>query len=376
MAVYNGYTATFYDSSVLGHVTIPEIISLRVTTGRTRASDQWAPMTGVLRARYDAAGSFTINDIRVGAVFRWYAPGRTTTPSGAAYVKNARVIWGLPYDSLTGTGNGDEIEIEFEGELARRGRQMRTLEQEANADDYTYVSDLIATSVPDVINSEVVGPTGKINRQTTAQRLASSVEGRLADRVNLSNNPSIYLYASTDTPYATVAFSDTINDATHRAYNELSFAGLSDDYFTIVTVTPEAATSATVDRGGDDYTLDVLSWNKYTSTAQYLAEYLGEKYSVTDPRPYQLRATSAGQHTQNLDTLGVSGLFFGDLIRYRIEIEFRGATYYAQIEGAEIDANLSETTYTYYLSPDDGVGWFTLDSATLGVLDEDRLAFI
>lgn len=370
MAVYNDYTVEFYDDVAAAWVDVPNVLSLRCTLGRNQASDQWAVSTGLVRARF--TGTFDLADVKVGAAVRWFAPGRTGTPTYSGYVKDARVIWGIPYNFVSGVGNGDEIEIEFEGMLGRLGRGV------GRVDFPEYVSYLWSnTNVPDVPFSLMRAANGEYNDQIVLIRAADTVQGRICDGVYLSSQSDAYLAASTDTPYASVTFSDTDNDATHRVYSELEFSGLANDYFTFVTVTPDQFPPVTASAGLPQIrNYELSSWSPSTDAAEYLADYLLAKFSDASVAPARIRARTSGQHTQNLDTLGVSGLELGYLVKYRIAIEFRGTTYYAQIEGVDVEANLSETTYTYHLSPDDGVGWFTLDSATLGVLDEDRLAFI
>jgi hypothetical protein len=370
VAVYNDYTVEFYDDVAAAWVDVPNVLSLRCSLGRNQASDQWAVSSGLARARF--TGAFDIADVKVGAEVRWFAPGRTGTPTYSGYVKDARVIWGIPYDSVSGVGNGDEIEIEFEGMLGRLGRSFEGLEFPE------HVSFIWSnTNVPDVPFSLMRAADGEYNEQVIQIRMSDTVQGRICDGVYLNSRSDAYLAASTDTPYAPITFSDTDNDATHRVYSELEFSGLANDYFTFVTVAPDQFPPVTASAGVSQIrNYDLITWSASTAAAQYLADYLLVKFGNPAAAPSRIRARTSGQHTQNLDTLGVSGLELGYLVKYRVAIEFRGQTYYAQIEGIDVEADLSETTYTYYLSPDDGVGWFTLDSATLGVLDEDRLGFI
>jgi hypothetical protein len=284
----------------------------------------------------------------------------------------------MPWDGVD-TGNGDEIEVDIEGELGVFGRQNKTLPVNTGPSQWSgYLLDLfIPNNVPDGPASLLLTEAGTYNFQTFIQRAADTTQARLSDGVKIpSGDADIYFTNSSDTPYATVKFSDTTNNSTNRTYFEIDFDGLADDYFTIITVQPDEVVAQTVDTGGEDRNYEVLTLNASTEAAADLARYLGAKFGSPTITPSRIAARTGGQQTQNLDTLGASNLELGYLVKYRIQIDFRGHTFYAQLEGVELSANLSETTYTYYLSPDDGVGWFTLDSATLGVLDEDRLGFI
>ena len=89
--------------------------------------------------------------------------------------------------------------------------------------------------------------------------------------------------------------------------------------------------------------------------------------------PSSISATTNGQHTQNLDTLGFSNLELAYLATKAVNVTFRGATTLCRIEGVSVTADLNQARFTYYISPAEQTGWFILDDSTFGVLDQNRL---
>lgn len=377
MTVWNGYRVEYYKATVVtGWIEIPEVFSLTCSIGRQQASDQWPVSEGVVRARW--RDSFDDSNLQIGSLIRWFAPNRgATKPSWTGVVKNIRFIYDMPYAG--GVGNGDVLEIEIEGFLARLGRRNEDLQEDNDSIYENYVSGIWSTTnVPNVAGSLLRLTAGDYNFGTALQRMADTVQGRLCDGVRLpsSDDPTVYLAASTDTPQLTLKFSDTTNDSTNREYFEIQFDGAADDFFTDITVTPELADPQTVQTSIDLRALDVQTWHKFNGSALELARYLSVKFAGSTPTVSRIAARTPGQQTQNLDTLGVTDLEFGYLIKYRVQVVFRGVTYWAQIEGVELVADLDQSTFTYYLSPVDAGYWFTLDSADYGRLDEDRLGYV
>lgn len=379
MTVYNAYRAEYFDAIAPpgGWIEIPELISLTCSVGREQASDQWPVSSGIIRARW--RDSFDDTDLKVGSMIRWFAPGRgATKPSWTGVVRNVRYIYDIPYAS--GVGNGDILEIEIEGYLGVLGRQNITYAAAPLTDYFEGYADQAwsYTNVPDVMGSLLRASTTH-NYGTALQRVADTVQGRLCDGVRAagtSDNPDVFLSASTDTPQLTLKFSDTTNNSTNREYFEIDFDGAADDFFTDITVTPELADPQQVQTSIDLRALDVLTWHRFNGSALDLARYLGVKFSTSTPTVSRIACRTPGQQTQNLDTLGVTDLEFGYLIKYRVQVVFRGVTYWAQIEGVNLVADLDQSTFTYYLSPADAGYWFTLDSADYGRLNEDRLGYV
>lgn len=388
MAVYNAYTVEFYDGA--NWVTIDDVLTLRCTVGRFRSTDPWQISTTTVRARYPG-GFDTPLALTVGTQIRWYFPGRSSTkPSWTGVVKNVRNLWAMPWNSATDVGNGDEIEIEMEGGLAFWGRQSRQFT--SLIDNFPTIITIIGdgaggpagTDVPDVTATKVEYSAGTKLMLSWLTQAVAGFQARIVDGIKnqaaWNSSPAdvaaLWVSSYSVTPDAPVTFSDTTNDATHRAYTEVEFDGIADEFFNRVEVIPESANLQFAQTLPGNRLLSVPTYNINNATADYLADYLLALYSNPAPSMARIRATTAGQHTQNLDTLGVADLELGYLVQYRVALDLRGQTFYGQIEGVEVDANLSETVFTFHLSPADAGNWFTLDSADYGVLDEDRLGFI
>lgn len=390
MTVHNAYVVQYYNTATSTWVAINDVFSLRCMVGRYTSTNQWPISTTTVRARYPG-GFDTPLPLTVGMSVRWFAPGRATNkPSWTGLIKNVRTKWGMPWNATSEIGNDDELEIEMEGGLALWGRQQllfstSTLEFKLAVDTTSTLTNApIGTffSTKPAYDVSYNGGT-KLLLSWLTQAIAG-FQARICDGVANqqawngfpSGIPSVWVAEYKDTPQAPVTFSDTANNATNRKYTEVEFDGLVDEYFNRVEIAPERQAEQTASISPGNRVLSVPTYNATTGDADYLADFLLALYSNPTLSMARITATTANQQTQNLDTLGVTDLELGYLVQYRVALELRGQTFYGQIEGVEIDAGLSETVYTYHLSPATAGNWFTLDSADYGRLNEDRLGFI
>lgn len=390
MAVYNAYDVQYYNSATSSWVGFGDVVSLRCMVGRMSSTASWQISSTIVRAKYPQGFDSPL-PITVGTPIRWFAPGRSfLKPSWTGVVKNVRAKWGMPWNPTTKVGNDDEVEIEMEGGLSLWGRQ--NFEFTGLTDEFdTIVTVLgdsaaapIGNNIPDTTATKVEYNAGTKLMLSWLTQAVAGFQGRIVDGVanqaawngSPAGEPASWVGKYSDTPQAPVMFSDTANNATNRKYTEVEFDGIADEFFNRVEVNPETLATQAAATPPGNRVLDVPTYNKTTATADYLADFLLALYSNPSPSMARITATTANQHTQNLDTLGVTDLELGYLVQYRVALQLRGQTFYGQIEGVEIDASLSETVYTYHLSPATAGNWFTLNSADYGRLNEDRLGFI
>lgn len=216
----------------------------------------------------------------------------------------------------------------------------------------------------------------------------TSIDPTKIESYGVDDCPSMFLNTNViaTADVATVAFSDTTNNATNRLYDTFDFDSLSDNYFTTSTLdTPggyqySGSSSTTVDR--DVNNIGVQEWNVVGGSvttptgpnyAQAAADWWANAFSNAEISPSSISATTNGQHTQNLDTLGFSNLELGYLPSKAVRITLRGNTYLCRIEGVAVTADTNQARFTYYLSPTADTAWFILDDADFGVLDQNRL---
>jgi hypothetical protein len=222
-----------------------------------------------------------------------------------------------------------------------------------------------------------------------AQKAAASVQAVIQDgrsSVADERQATVGFELQSQRTTCEVSFSDVTNDSTHRVYSEIIFDGLADNYYTKVNVDPEDVATQSVTVAGAVAPLrqlNVETYNANTASALSIAGGLAAQYGVPLIGLAQIQAKTSAQHTQNLHTLTApvspapsTITQLGDLVGSLVQVDFRGDTYYAIIEGVSVSAGLNETVFTYYLTPSDIAGWFTLDSTEFGELDDDRLAYL
>lgn len=387
MAVWNDYAVEYRNG--VTWTSIDNAQQLTFTVGRQLPTDPWQTSTGTIRVWYPNGYSTPIANLAVGSLIRWFAPGRAATkPTWTGYVRNVFLEVDIPWTTATSTGNGDFLVIECEGELAKLGRANATLSGFAAINMATAIGYLATASGAAVyqrgwsaIEFNIGYSAGTYQALQHANVLATTGNARMIDGVRVdasTTTPACFIANASLQTVAPVAFSDTANDATHRVYDGLQFDGLADNYYTEVVVTPQSGSAQTKSYGSAPYrtlALSTYSLSTGDGSAANLAALNLNLYKLPTLGVSQLSATSAGQHTQNLDTLGVTDLELGDLVMRYVLVDFRGTTYAAQIEGAVLTATADQTRITYYLAPATYAGWLTLDDATLGVLDQNRLGF-
>jgi hypothetical protein len=87
--------------------------------------------------------------------------------------------------------------------------------------------------------------------------------------------------------------------------------------------------------------------------------------------PNVVSVVSSAQVSATIDTMGSTPFCF--LPAFKTKITFRGTDFVCQIEGVTLTANPDQTRITYYLSSAEANPYFILDSATFGVLDQNKL---
>jgi hypothetical protein len=382
MAVYNDYTVEFYAANIPSPdwIELPHAIELQAFIGRQTATDSWETSTATITARFK--DDFDTASLEVGVPVRFFMPGRSASaPSWTGRVRNFRFEYDMPYDSVSGIGNGDFIIVECEGALAQWGRSERSISGQTAGSITTRLGTLETAGYYSSTNIPSDGPpalsyaTQAINVLTWLTNATNTGQVRILDGVAQTtgiNDAEIYLSRQAYAPLAPVAFSDEDNDATNRIYEGITFDGAADNYYPVVTVLSEVVADETA--GTDGNTLLVNTYSDTTANALSLATFLKNQFGAPTVGLSSITARTSGQHTQNLDTLGTTGLELGQLPAYRVAVTFRGTTVYGQIEGLQIDANLAETRYTYYLTPSGLAEWLTLNDPEFGKLDQNRLA--
>lgn len=409
MAVYNDWTVEYKNGATWTE--IPNVQDLSCSVGRQTAVDQWPVSSASIRVWYPEGWASPLANLTIGTYIRFFAPGRSSTkPSWTGLVKDLVVEVGIPWNSGTSDGNADFLVIECEGKYADVGRMAEYGAGVAVAGNNPGSAQLLAS---------YLNLTGVLTEATTTAPYQTKVFFWVGDPSSPSNfffrpiGPLVTEFmaltnfrlcdgvrkttgASTDNPMlfigppaaastvTSVGFSDTTNNSTNRQFDEITFDGLADQYYTQATLSYSVggtATEMTSSTGSAPYRTYYTQAPASTAVSPYYleenyrnqAEYLANAFTPPDIGLAAISATTNGQHTQNLDTLGVADLELGYLPLYVVPVTLRGQTFYCQIEGVQVTADTNSARFTYYVTPTDTTAWFTLDSATFGVLDQNRL---
>ena len=376
MTVWNDYVVEYYTSGVW--TAIPNLQSLTCTIGRKQLTDSWSASNATFVFRYPTGFASPLANLNIDVPIRFRTPNYGVgNPTWTGYIKDASVEWGIPYKD--GVGQADYLIINAEDAFALWGRVV--------GDGLALTSGFVQTKINDAtsyygltwignVSAEPVGAsTVDSSFMDWTQKILNTVQGRPLngyDNYLIPSKPPIaYILRNDYITNESVSFSDTLNDATHRIYDQLNFDSLADNYYTQVLVRSPGLADQTAERGAAPYrTLTVDTFSQNVSQMQDIANYVLFISQGQVIAPSSISAVSSGQHTQNLENLGD---VWRNCVSFIIEIVFRGQTFYSRIEGSTITATPEETRITYYLSPEEANLWFVLDSVTSGVLDQNRL---
>jgi hypothetical protein len=171
----------------------------------------------------------------------------------------------------------------------------------------------------------------------------------------------------------TVGFSDAANNSTNQVYDQIMLDSLSENYYTAAEMTWE--TSSTTDEFKVGFAPHVLYSGSTISPTQLgnqeRAENIANVYSVASFDPIQVSCLSEAQSSWNLWMGANAWEIFGRATT----VTFRGTTTDVFIIGMSITATPDTSRITYNLTPRRFFQYLRLDSATLGLLDQDRLGF-
>lgn len=162
-------------------------------------------------------------------------------------------------------------------------------------------------------------------------------------------------------------FTDSTAASTDCVYDELTFGSLALNYANKVVVTPAGGAPQTVGTGNTAFTTTAYSATNAAAlqTANRYAGLLAASAKVPTSISFTLQQQSATA------VLPDQSVMLNDPTY--IKIIFRGSTYYASIIGQDLTSTPESTRITLHLCASENGNFFTLDSAALGVLNQNRL---
>lgn len=373
---WNTFAVQYYNGT--SWVTISNLFELQCNVGRRKATDTWSPSSATFTFRYPNGFASPINNLTIGTHIRWFKPEtETNEPEWTGVVRDVAVAWGMPYQS--NVGNADVLTIYAEGHLAQWGR--------VQGNNVSLFSTNVVTAYGNVISHFGLRGSNVGTKNITLQ--ATTVDGSALDWLNqmaATANARILdggfsgatglppqIVVSFFPPLAdlNLTFSDSATGGTNRKYDVLNFDSIADNYYTEVIVTAPGLANQNETVGSAPYrTLTVDTYANTTELMDDLARLYLAQFDEAVTAVTELSASSEAQ-TATTDVLWTESFYF--LPAYKTTIQFRGTTFYAQIEGASLTATPSGARITYYLSPEELYSWLVLDNSRYGKLDFNKL---
>lgn len=353
--------------------------------GRQQQLDQYAASRALIVARYPSGYASPITSLVTGNAAQIVnSPGTGFTFTGT--ISNVTVKYGIPYAS--NVGPADYIFIQLEGNFARLGRAQGGSYAMAAADTWTQVSYCKTQSGVDTYWSNA--GSGSTNPQLSA----TTVDGTWADwagKMLQTNNGRMWdcsspnlvdfispFYLSALTP-STINFSDTTNNSTNQVYDQIEFRSLADNYYTRVTVTPEAVAAQTATLTGATTPYRVLNLNTLNSTTSQATDFANYYVGLYGQQSFGLASISCVAEAQNvfqLDAIGVNSAYgLATCPGLQINVTFRGTTITAIVEGVSVTATPGHARFTYYFSSAALNNILILNNTVFGKLNQNRLGY-
>lgn len=400
MSIWNDYVVEYKVGN--SWVVLNDVQSLFCSVGRQNITDLWGPSRCSITSWYPNGFSSPAN-LSIDQLIRFKFPGETYV-AWSGKIANIKIEYGKMYDSTSGVGINDFLQIDALGFGDTNGRVFKgwsTLDSDeldafmineglsttspfstspnpaSNNDWYPYDNMGVTTAI-------APGPLEEIGYLEVLQGAATFSYSRYLDDAGFW--PGRLLKSD----ISSVQFSDTTNNSTNRIYDEVVFSSLGDEYFDSVNFRagapdfiggspaeiqssgfPSRIWRASVyGRGSTLYGPQIPVETLMQNSADYWANILSEQTIA----PKSISALMSAQQTKNLHSLGFTDLPLSNLCMKAIRMNFRNEIYALRIEGVSVTATQSDTRFTYYLSPASQSAWLILDEDNFGVLDQNRLA--
>jgi hypothetical protein len=347
-----------------GASSIGSIISFNWSAGRSAKSDQFATGRGSVTVRNPQTLPAAIV---LEALVQFAINGQNIC---AGYVTNIQYEYG-------NVQSEDIAIISFEGYFGRLGRgYLKNFLMGGGSTGFE------ATRIGNALTGEAATITDVDTRSNTTldfisgdagnviNQLVATEQGRLKEQAS-----SLVFYGrdvtldATEAPtsYTGFKFTDSSPATTGIAYDVVTFASFTDNFFTQVTVNPNGLT---VQQAGDGArNLQISTYDESEDQAQELANYTLGEFDTSTSVPVSISTRNSLQWL--LDPCKVVAAGVG----YRLPIELRGTTYNSVIEGWSVTADPDDVRYTFNVSGFPQNNFFILDDPIYGRLDFNKLSF-
>lgn len=352
-----------------GVSTLSNVIAFNCSNGRQVKSDMYSSSSASITFRVPSAlpAAFVLEAL----VSVRYVKGASTYYLYQGYITNISYNYGIVPAMDTAT-------ISLEGYLSFMGRgQLNgfTLTGGTTGAEAVRVGNALTGTAKTVSNQGTKSYTDTSSYTGSAQnvitQLVATEQGRLGQ-----GGTALYFYGrdvltdATASPYyfTNWQFTDS-NPATNGwAYDEVTFASLTDNYFTQVTITPNSVAAQQAGTGARNLNIDTYDAN--TTQAANLAKYVLGEFDNNTSVPV---AISTKESLSNYQT---PALIMDNLaVGWKLPVTLRGTTYNSVIEGWSVTADPQDIRYTVYVSGFEQNNYLLLNDSVYGKLDNNQLGF-
>jgi hypothetical protein len=375
----------FYNVNTASYLT-SDVISFSRMRGRRSFLDQYSgqQMTVTIRNNTNQSANWAIGtpiSISVSSVDPQYF-----------WVSEVQYNDQVGTTTTSGTGTGSTATIILDDWMTRAGRIQMT--------DFSFTQE---SSIKQLWNQVTVASgvlPSDMGWLTTwygsATAIGGAYTGTLAQRINLnmaSNAPSIQLYqylnqmsfyGSTSGSGITnaVTFQPSIGSSTGNnfiVYRDFKRITAGQNFINTVTATPPIVAPQTrtnptsVTTYGTRFN-GVTTQNYNTTETANVAQWTANCQSDPYDLRYEITFTDAAQGNTGINSM-LGNYYVTSFAKIKYVVPGSGVetTEQVSIEGISYSATPEQTTFTVYCSPNDYYAQFILDSATFGVLNQNRL---
>jgi hypothetical protein len=372
---YTPPTVNYYDSVTSSWDTIPGVQSVLISRGRQRFQDPFRQTSLTVTIIPTATTSFSVGqliDVR-----------DTNADTANCYfqgqITDVQRSYAFPFNSVSGATPEDRITISAAGATGVAGTAQLFNESWGVSPVSTVIETLLTNQGLDV------GTTATNIIQASAQTFS----GSLLDAVNQllrtaqlsiddfliarSVNKLGFTYYPTGQQFNSIAFTDT---GANYAYTGLEYLSSVQNTFNYVEVQATGVFTSIFFPGVPPFNaLTYTTFNKDVPDTSNLAAYLFALLSgQTDPVPFQISTDTKAAPTCMVLAQIPSGALANAVIGQPVTVAFRGTSGLGTVIGVNSAFYPDYASVQLYVSPSLGTP-FTLDSASFGVLDTNKLGF-
>jgi hypothetical protein len=355
-----------------------DILSVSWRAGRQNYLDDYRGgyCTVTLKNQSNVASNFVVNDV-------WKL--QTSTD-------NVQSFWvqGVSFTDYPGNTGLSTCTVILADMIARNGRNVVTGVSLAQADTTTQMQSLFSTvgyaigSIGGVAASSTLSGTTYTGSMSNRLDLAMATEAGFLYTNDVGQTIIVGRNQVSTKVNSTLGFTRNAPTSALISYQQFNRERANMNFYNNVTVTPDGL-AAQVEVNTESVTTygniqrSITSLDATTDQADGLAQWLA--YSQADPATerYSVTFTDVSQNATALTAwLQIVNGTVDDRIMnltWRVPGAGSDTTTQVLVEGFDVSANPAQTTFTVYFSPASFYQFFTLDSATLGILDTSRLGW-